>query len=1143
MTSTSFTRKIFFSLLLTLSLAGYAISQTYWAENRPPAGTAHSLPTRLFPTDNWWNLQVSQAPLAASSASYISGLAGVVPSYDWGHVYGLPYTTVSGNYPKVNFQGGTYWDESDHIGYPIPIPALTQPGWTEDITGTINNPVSTGDRHLLIVDVDNQFLYEIYNPFHNAGSSAVQWNGVTVQPGAYYCASAAFWDMKTNNTRPDGWTSSDAAGLQVLPGLVQYDEIMGTGPITHAHRFTLNFSANTAPLYVWPATHYAGAYSATHPPLGTRFRLKASKDISFAGPHAQKLLQSMKDYGLIFADNGPNGQITGTNDARWGNYESPIRVEIATALGGLTFNDFEVVQLGWQPNPTPTPGGSMTLADSGTGLNRKVTVESTGLFRVVFEAGDNWGLAQWYDLVNDPSAQTNLTGPGYGVTNDISTAEPGLFQQVFYGTTPDDPKLYTRAAAYYFPNSPRSFNILENSASRVVVQAISSPVVNAVGVLSNVTVEVTYYIYPNGKIYVHSVLRVAAAQTAGEWRNATLGLSDPTSVDPYSGSDSTGWIRSSTTQNPYDSLGAAESYIFAYWRASTTPAPYTNFTRASVLLIPKPGNPNQGRQGKHNWSGWKRWYYGNVSLNLAAGQSLTQDYLIQLGTQGSAVLPNINSSAVAGSIAQAYFANPTPPNPSPTPTPTPTPTPAASIKVNFQPAGAAVPTGYLADTGLVYGDRGNGYSYGWDQSTLAVDRNSAGSPDQRYDTLNVWWANSWEITVPNGTYTVHVVAGDADYYDSIFRINVEGVLTVNGTPTSTMHWLEGTQTITVNDGKLTVSQGAGSYNNKICFIDISPAGQSFTNFALASNGGVASASTTSEGNYPASAINNGDRKGLNYGNGGGWRDGAESGSPDWVQIDFNGAKSISEIDVVTIQDGYENPVEPTETMTFSGYGITDYAVQYWNGSAWTTVSGGSVTGNNKVWRKFTFAAVTTTKVRVFITDALYGRSRVMEVEAWGGGAPTATNVARASNGGVASASTTSEGNYPASAVINGLRKGNIWGDGGGWRDSTDSFPDWVQVDFNGSKTISEIDVFTIQDDYDNPVEPTETLTFSVHGIVDYEVQYWNGSVWTTVPGGSVSGNNKVWRKFNFAAVTTTKIRVLVNYALNGRSRVVEVEAY
>lgn len=129
MTSTYLTRKLIFTVLLTLTLASYANSQTYWAENRPAAGGAHGIPTRLFPTDNWWNLNISQAPLDGGSANYITGLGGVSPWYDFGNVYGLPYTTVSGNYPKVFFQGGTYWSESDHVGYPIPIPALTQPGW------------------------------------------------------------------------------------------------------------------------------------------------------------------------------------------------------------------------------------------------------------------------------------------------------------------------------------------------------------------------------------------------------------------------------------------------------------------------------------------------------------------------------------------------------------------------------------------------------------------------------------------------------------------------------------------------------------------------------------------------------------------------------------------------------------------------------------------------------------------------------------------------------------------------------------------------------------------------------------------------------------------------------------------------------
>lgn len=368
---------------------------------------------------------------------------------------------------------------------------------------------------------------------------------------------------------------------------------------------------------------------------------------------------------LFPADNWWNlnksGLINRTNDERWGHSESPALDPLRFDNFGFDdfgFNDFEGVQLGSKPI---SGGGGMQLIDSGSGLKRKVTVESVGLFRLVFEAADNWGISEWYDLVNDRPAKTNLAGPGYGVNRDISTAEPGLFQEVFYGTTPDDPKLYTRAASYYFPNSPRTFTVLENSPSRVVVQAISSPIANAMGVLSNVTGEVTYYIYPNGKIYVHSVLRVAKAQTAKEWRCAVIGLSDPTSGDPYTAPDSTGWIRASATQNPYDYVGAKESYLFAYWRASTTASPYANYTKASILLVPKPGNPNQGKQGRHNWAGWKRWYYGNVPLNLAAGKSLAQDYLIQLGTQGSSVLPNINSSTVADPIARSYFANPTPP--------------------------------------------------------------------------------------------------------------------------------------------------------------------------------------------------------------------------------------------------------------------------------------------------------------------------------------------------------------------------------------------------------------------------------------------------------------------------------------------------
>jgi len=206
------------------------------------------------------------------------------------------------------------------------------------------------------------------------------------------------------------------------------------------------------------------------------------------------------------------------------------------------------------------------------------------------------------------------------------------------------------------------------------------------------------------------------------------------------------------------------------------------------------------------------------------------------------------------------------------------------------------------------------------------------------------------------------------------------------------------------------------------------------------------------------------------------------------------------------------------------------------------VPGGSVTGNNKVWRQFTFTPITTTKIRVLVNggaDNAY--SRIVEIEAWSGTSPTLSNYARATNGGSVTASSTLSP-YVASNVIDGSRRAvnsTLWLD-----NTYGSFGDWVEVSFNSSKTISEIDVITQQDDPNNPVEPTLAQTFSLYGVTAFDVQYWNGSAWTTVPGGSVTGNNKVWRQFTFASITTTKIRVLVNGgADNAFSRLTEVEAW
>src|SRR4051812_24223338 len=149
-----------------------------------------------------------------------------------------------------------------------------------------------------------------------------------------------------------------------------------------------------------------------------------------------------------------------------------------------------------------------------------------------------------------------------------------------------------------------------------------------------------------------------------------------------------------------------------------------------------------------------------------------------------------------------------------------------SAQIDFGPAGNPAAAGYLADNGAVYGDRGNGFTYGWnaDNAVNTRVRHSSLSPDARYDSLNHMQKGgdfSWEIAVPNGDYTVHVVSGDAGFIDSVYKIDVEGALTVDGTPTSSNHWVEGTKTVTVSDGKLTISNAAGSSNNRICFLDIS----------------------------------------------------------------------------------------------------------------------------------------------------------------------------------------------------------------------------------------------------------------------------------------------------------------------------------
>jgi hypothetical protein len=331
----------------------------------------------------------------------------------------------------------------------------------------------------------------------------------------------------------------------------------------------------------------------------------------------------------------------------------------------------------------------------------------------------------------------------------------------------------------------------------------------------------------------------------------------------------------------------------------------------------------------------------------------------------------------------------------------------------------------------------------------------------------------------------------------------------------------------------------------------------FVNHALARHGTTVTASSKlDDGRAPEAAIN-GDRRGLHWGSdastGSGWHDADNNTYPDWLEVSFNGPKSVSEVHVFSVQDNYAAPSEPTEQMLFTKYGVTGMQIEFWDGAAWRIVPNGLVVSNNKVWAKVAFEPLTTTKLRVVVNAALAGHSRLTEVEAWGVGdsappPPPRVNHALSSNGATVAASSFLDDGRAPQAAVNGDRRGLHWGSdastGSGWHDSSgNDFPDWLEINFGGEKTLSEVHVFTVQDNYAAPSEPTEQMPFTKYGLTEFDVEYWSGSAWQVVPGGAITGNNKVWRKLTFPALKTSKIRVVIRGALAGHSRVTEVEAY
>jgi len=254
---------------------------------------------QILPANNIWNTPVDTLPVDPSSSAYINTIGtgdDIRPDFGSGEYsgapIGIPFTDVPGDQAMVTVNFVLYGDESDAGPYPIPPDAPIEGG-----------AAGTGDRHVLVIDRDNCVLYELFDAWPQPDGS---WNA----------GSGAIFDLGSHSLRPDGWTSADAAGLPILPGLVRYEEV-ASGEINHAIRGT---APQTRRAYVWPARHFASSLTGSqYPPMGQRFRLKMGFDISGFSADVQVILVALKKYGMILADNGSSWYISGAPHESWDN--------------------------------------------------------------------------------------------------------------------------------------------------------------------------------------------------------------------------------------------------------------------------------------------------------------------------------------------------------------------------------------------------------------------------------------------------------------------------------------------------------------------------------------------------------------------------------------------------------------------------------------------------------------------------------------------------------------------------------------------------------------------------------------------------------------------------------------------------------
>jgi hypothetical protein len=336
-----------------------------------------------FTSSNLWNTDISSALVDPNSTSIITNWVGSVNVHpDWGNdpTYGIPYVVVDGKQPLVGINLGAYGDESDAGPMPVPGNAPVEGGSS-----------SSGDRHVLVLDSGNCFLYELYNSSVNSD-------------GSWSADSTAVWDLLSDEQRPYTWTSADAAGLPIFPGLVRYDEV-AAGKIQHAFRFTL---PKTRAAFIPPASHWAGNTSdPTAPPMGMRLRLKSSYDISGFSAQMQVILTAMKHYGLILADNGSSLFVTGVSDSRWGSDLDSLKTVPASAFEVVEMNPI-YTSANYPTGSAPTVSSftmSATHVSSGGSVTLSWTVSNADY--VIVSPGP--GAVRDTSVVVNPTATTTYT--------------------------------------------------------------------------------------------------------------------------------------------------------------------------------------------------------------------------------------------------------------------------------------------------------------------------------------------------------------------------------------------------------------------------------------------------------------------------------------------------------------------------------------------------------------------------------------------------------------------------------------------------------------------------------------------------------------------------------------------------------------